>query len=267
MNATHTINAHTIERTSLPRSHEILHTQVAAFLALLKGLDAEDWYRPTACARWRVRDVVAHMIGQAEEGVRPVVLLRRMRRGQRLYPALPALDGHNQCQVDDRRTVGPDELIDHYLHWSDRWLRAVRRLPTPLLKIPLSWVFPDTAALRDNSLDYLVKVLMARDVWMHRLDVADATSKIFAPANGDRDIVEQVISDLARDWTAPSVLLDLNGVTPARYALGVGETTATVTGGVLALMRHLAGRARSGDLVITGDPRVVAAMENARVEF
>jgi uncharacterized protein (TIGR03083 family) len=35
----------------------------ASLLDLLSGLSAEDWGKPTACARWSVKDIAAHLLG------------------------------------------------------------------------------------------------------------------------------------------------------------------------------------------------------------
>jgi len=34
----------------------------AELIALLRGLGADDWERPTACALWSVRDITAHLL-------------------------------------------------------------------------------------------------------------------------------------------------------------------------------------------------------------
>jgi uncharacterized protein (TIGR03083 family) len=34
----------------------------AELIAMLRGLDAADWHRPTACALWSVRDITAHLL-------------------------------------------------------------------------------------------------------------------------------------------------------------------------------------------------------------
>ncbi|MEO6056721.1 MAG: maleylpyruvate isomerase N-terminal domain-containing protein, partial [Gemmatimonadales bacterium] len=57
----------------------------AELLRLLRGLTADDWHRPTVCALWSVRDVVAHLLDDD---------LRRLsfhRDGQ--PPAGTAVDG------------------------------------------------------------------------------------------------------------------------------------------------------------------------------
>lgn len=49
------------------------------FAALLDGLTPQQWESPTLCEKWRVRDVVAHVIGY--DPLSPVQLARRMAKG------------------------------------------------------------------------------------------------------------------------------------------------------------------------------------------
>src|SRR5690606_21441091 len=117
-----------------------------------------------------------------------------------------------QCQVDARRDLPQAELVDQFATESVRGIRAMRRLPAPLRRMRISRVFPEEAsALPEDSLDYLVRVLAPRDFWMHRVDVADATGGPLQIGQTDREVVTQVIADLATQWTGPSALLDLNG--------------------------------------------------------
>jgi uncharacterized protein (TIGR03083 family) len=75
----------------------------ADLLALLTDLQPHQWDRPTLCAGWRVRDVVAHMISY--EGLRGRELLRRFARGRF------GLAGVNDIGVAERRDAGPDALL------------------------------------------------------------------------------------------------------------------------------------------------------------
>ena len=58
--------------------------ELARTHALLGDLDPADWLRLTDCTGWRVRDVVAHIIGGNEELPRPARLIRRVRMARRL---------------------------------------------------------------------------------------------------------------------------------------------------------------------------------------
>jgi uncharacterized protein (TIGR03083 family) len=268
MNSTTTVSAHDIPRTPRGRAFEIIEAENAAFLASIRGLDAAAWQRPTACAGWTVHDLVAHVIGQSEEGSRPWLLIRRIRRARKRYPALASLDGHNQCQVDDRRHVPDEALADQFARESKRGLRAMRRLPAPVRRMRISRVFPeDASALPEDSMDYLVRVLAARDFWMHRVDVADAVGGTLQPGHGDREVVAQVIADLAAQWTGPPALLDLTGPAGGRWTLGTGAPAATLSADAIVYMRQLSGRPPRGQLRIDGDAAAGAALERARVVF
>jgi uncharacterized protein (TIGR03083 family) len=52
----------------------------AAFAAFLATLSPQQWQAPTLCARWRVRDVVAHVISYDELDARG--LLAHVVRGR-----------------------------------------------------------------------------------------------------------------------------------------------------------------------------------------
>lgn len=73
---------------------------LADFLA---GLSAEQWEAPTLCSRWRVRDVVAHIISFDDLG--PVGFVGRFAAG-RFDP-----DRVNQVGVDQYAALAPDELL------------------------------------------------------------------------------------------------------------------------------------------------------------
>ncbi len=70
--------------------------------ALLATLTPQQWEMPTPCARWRVRDVVAHMISYEDLG--PVALAARFVRGRVLWT--------NQVGVDELASRTPEQLLE-----------------------------------------------------------------------------------------------------------------------------------------------------------
>ena len=72
------------------------------FASLLEGLTPEQWESPTLCEKWRVRDVVAHVIGYDPLG--PVPLARRMAKG------LVTRGGSNAVGVAEYAGKSPAEL-------------------------------------------------------------------------------------------------------------------------------------------------------------
>ena len=74
------------------------------FAALLAGLSSQQWDQPTLCDRWRVRDVVAHVISYDE--LNRLELIRRFVRGRLV------LDRINAIGVADYVTRPPEELCE-----------------------------------------------------------------------------------------------------------------------------------------------------------
>jgi uncharacterized protein (TIGR03083 family) len=72
------------------------------FAALLEGLTPQQWDSPTLCDGWRVRDVVAHVIGY--DPLSRLQLLRRMAKG------LVTRGGANTVGVEEYANKSPEEL-------------------------------------------------------------------------------------------------------------------------------------------------------------
>lgn len=84
-------------------------------MSLLRGLDEADWSRPTACALWSVKDIVAHLLDTGlrrlsfgRDGFMPVP-----ETGIASYPDLVAyLNRLNAQWVDATRRLSPRILLD-----------------------------------------------------------------------------------------------------------------------------------------------------------
>jgi uncharacterized protein (TIGR03083 family) len=72
------------------------------FAALLEGLTPQQWECPTLCKGWRVRDVVAHVIGY--DPLSRMQLVRLMAKG------LVTRGGSNAVEVAEYADKSPDEL-------------------------------------------------------------------------------------------------------------------------------------------------------------
>lgn len=244
-----------IPRTPRRLAAKVAATETAMFLAVLDALPAEGWDASTDCDRWRVREIVAHVAGAAEDSVRLRTMVRHVREANRRYPELTRLDGLNEAQVDDRRHLAPDELRAAVGALLPRATRA-RARPLPVRGIPL----PMGEPLGKAPLAYLNDVIYVRDTWMHRIDITHATGTPFERGEHEAEIVRQVLRDLGRAWEGPCVQVELTG--PAAGTWKLGERTATGTVRVpddVAWCRALSG---CGDLpavdVVEGDPPLAA---------
>ncbi|MFD5101453.1 maleylpyruvate isomerase family mycothiol-dependent enzyme [Streptomyces albidochromogenes] len=266
--ATPTVTAHDIPRTSPGRAREVNAAEIRASLATMASLDAEAWSKPTACAAWTVRDMVAHEVGQYEELPKPWLMITRVRRARRTHPELGPLDGHNASQVEDRSGVPGRQLVEDFARIAPRGVRSLARMPSPVRRrVRTSMIFPEAKELAEDSMEYLYDVLIARDTWMHRVDISDATGAALVLDAHDREIVNQVVLDLALGWTGPSCLLDLTGPAGGRHRLGSGPPVVTLRADAVAFARHLSGRPPRGALEFEGDAEAADALRAARVPF
>lgn len=98
----------------------------AELLLLLRRLGPEEWERPTAAPRWRVRDVAAHLL----DG--DLRVLSALRDGHGEPPAEP-IDGY-------------DDLVRFLDRLNADWVTASRRLSPRVLTELLATTGPDVAA-------------------------------------------------------------------------------------------------------------------------
>lgn len=220
--------------------------ELTAFVELLNRLEPDDWARPTPCALWDVRDVVAHQAGHVQmgSGLRGFVA-QLDPRGTRPYRkrGMSTLDALNQRQVDMRKGRTPAELIAEVREGTPGAIasrgrlnaiaRAIR-VPAP----PVGFV----------GLGTLLHRIFPRDMWIHRLDIADATGKPFeqTPAH-DGVMVALTVADAARyiEKKAPEIsfTLTLDGPAGGTWAIGRGQTAAwELRMDVTDFMRRSSGR-------------------------
>src|SRR5215469_7232110 len=195
------IAAARLPQTDRDQAAQIGDAEAQAAIALLCQLTETDWRKRTDCPEWDVRAMVSHLVAQCEDGLSLRTIVRRELAGRRRYPNKTSVDAHMAVQVDDHLSVPGPDLAERFARLWPRAVQARRRRPAALRRITLSTGIP---AMPRASIGHLLDVIYNRDLWMHRLDLALATGQPFAIVGQDRHIVEQVIRDLARAWSAPS---------------------------------------------------------------
>jgi uncharacterized protein (TIGR03083 family) len=95
-------------------------------MRLLRGLDGADWSRPTACALWSVKDIVAHLLDTG---------LRRLSSGRDGF--MPAPEGGIASYTD---------LVAYLNRLNGEWVAATRRLSPPVLLALMDVMAPQVHA-------------------------------------------------------------------------------------------------------------------------
>ena len=256
--------------TGLPQpdpdqAQAVAHAEGRATLELLRTLGGDDWGRPTDCTEWDVRALVAHLVAQCQDGIHLASVARRELLSRRRYPDKAPVDAYMAVGVDDHRAASGPQLVERFARLWPRAARARRRRPTVLRRITLDPGIPGQPRWR---LDYLLDVLFDRDLWMHRVDLARATGRPFVVGDHDRQIVTQVVRDLARGWSAVPVALELTGPAGGGWLLGSGDPVAVVRAEAVAYLRALAGRDDEVALeLVSGQQTTLTPIRQARVVF
>jgi uncharacterized protein (TIGR03083 family) len=258
--------AASLPQTSPDAARDVAAAEYAALLAAVDAFDAADWDRPTDCTEWRVRDMVAHLAGAAEEACRLPVMLRHLGRG-----VVGVGRGRGDlvdllcvAQIRDRAHLADPELAADLRRWAAGAPDGRRRQPRLMRRMAL----PAFAGLgRGARLAYLLDVIYVRDVWLHRVDLHRATGREMPLAAGEGEVVAQVVRDLDRAWSGPALVLELTGRGGGRWQVGEGSPSATVTEDAVALMRLLSGRPDECALATVGDPTAADRLRAARVVF
>ena len=247
------------------RAAEIGTAEGAAALALLHRLEPDDWTRPTDCTAWDVRTLISHLVAQCEDSIRLATLLRRELAGRRRFPDLSGVDAHMAVQVAEHGDdAGPDLVRRFAVEWP-RAVRARQRRPAVLRRLQIDLGIPGVPRA---PLRYLLDVIYNRDLWMHRIDLARATGHPFVVGEHDREIVAQVIRELATQWTGPPVALELTGPAGGSWTLASGEPAAVIRANAVDYMRAVAGRNDSVALAIQrGSDELLPLVRAARIPF
>lgn len=255
-----------IGRADRQQSRTYRDAELEAWHDLLASIEGAEWHRRTVCDAWDVADIAGHLIGQAEEVLRPWTFPLRDARAKRKYPDAVLLDAHMMLQADDLRGTPPAEVRNVF----DRlWAKATRRISrNPALLRRMRVKLDGVPGLTSLDLGYIQDILLARDLWMHRDDVCQALGRPFDAGPYAEEMIAQVMLDVDDGpfWgDRPAVVLELTGPGGGTYRLGRGEAVGHAAIDAVAYMRTLSGRDDKPSL--TGDPAAVDAVAGCRMDF
>ena len=256
--------AEQIGRADRPRCRIHRDSELQAWHDLLASIEGTEWQRRTVCDAWDVADIAGHLIGQAEDVIRPWSFPRRFRKGKRVYPGTPRFDAHMMVQADEHRGTPPAELRAQFDQLWAKASRSISRKPELLRRMTMQ--VDDVPRM---SLGYVWDILLARDLWMHRDDVCQALGRSFDAGPYAGELIAQVIYDLEAAgpfWgDRPAVVLELSGQGGGTYRLGRDEPVGRASVDAVGYMRTLSGR--DSHPVIAGDPAAVEAVGSCRMDF
>lgn len=240
-------------RLSRIEAVRLMTSQNHALLELLRALPAEAWSAKTDCDPWTVKDIAAHLLGWAEALTSFSQFRRQLSAGIKRKEEFGNLtDAVNQVQVDDRAHLTPEEILRRLEARWPRFERFRRRVGLVGKAVPIY----EKSLLGLTNLAYLMNTVYTRDVFMHRVDIARATSMELHLGRREQRLMEDVLVDWS-SRTGAAATLHLEGLAGGSYRVGTGSI-ATIEGDAVEMARVLAGRGTISSLRLFGN---VAAAE------
>lgn len=196
-------------------------------LGELRGLSADEWDTETVCAPWTVADIVRHLVGAAKGHASLPQFMRQAVYGARRKSEFDGndMDAMNALQVADHAELDPAQLIEELAVIAPRAVSKRMSRPGLLGRVRLANApGGSTAAGMPPSLTlgHLFEVILTRDVFLHRIDIARATGRsieVDGPTEGT--LVADVVAEWAQRHGEP-FRLTLSGPAGGRYAVGEG---------------------------------------------
>jgi uncharacterized protein (TIGR03083 family) len=223
----------------------------------LRELSPDEWSRPTVCPAWDVHAMACHVLGMAEFSASVPEQMRQMRaarkKGGLFIDALTAL------QVDKHLSRSPAGVVARLAEVTPRAAAGRRRTPALVRKITLADQPIEETGTRTEKwrLGYLVDVILTRDTWMHRSDIAAATGRAMS-LTADHDGV--LVADVVAEWAArhgQPCTITLTGPAGGTWTFegagGVGDP-AVIQLDAEEFCRILSGRGSGAGLLTTRVP-------------
>jgi uncharacterized protein (TIGR03083 family) len=227
------------------------------FLSQLRELSPDDWSRPTACPAWDVHAMACHVVGMAEFAASVPEQLRQMRAARKAGGLF--VDALSTVQVEKHLARLPAALVARLADVAPRAAAGRRRTPALVRRIALADQPVDETGSQTEkwTVGYLTDVILTRDTWMHRSDVAAATGKAMTVTpEHDGILVADVVSEWAARHGEPCTIT-LSGPAGGTWTFGgVGESgnPAALQLDAVEFCRILSGRGRGTGLLATRVP-------------
>ncbi len=206
----------------------------------LRSLGPDDWAEPTDCPRWDVRAVAGHSTGMLSTFSGYRTLMREMGAATKTAKRTggPMVDALTAKQVADHADLTTSELIGTVEAVGPRAARWRATRPALFRRMPMK---EEVAGQQETwRLGYLLDLILTRDPWMHRVDIARATGRAMelTPAHDGR-----IIADVVAEWArrhGMAFTLTLTGPAGGEYVAGDGGEHVTID--AVEFCRTLSGR-------------------------
>ena len=249
-----------VPTTSIPpighaEAHGLALGAYDRFATEVERLAPDDWARPTDCEGWTVRDLVGHMVG----AMRAAASMRELMRQQREIKHRAKAHGGNETdlmtalQIELTSGLSTAELVAECRSLVARAAAGRRRTPA-LMRRFVTFAVEFGGATETWRLGYVVDVILTRDAWMHRIDLARATgAELLLTADHDGRIVADVVAEWARRH-GQAFRLTLTGPAGGVFTEGAPNAAEVLELDAVEFCRIVSGRGLGAGLLATDVP-------------
>lgn len=250
-----TIDITTVPPLSHSEAMRLQAQELGRTLLLLRQLDEASWGTPTACPAWDVRAMYQHVLGACEAGasIRENVRQLRQARAYHKENGGPLEAALSAVQVRERADFSGAQIVDRLAEIAPKCVRGRTRTPSVVRNHAKLAV--DGPVHETWRLGYLIDTIYLRDLWMHRVDVAQALDR---PPELSADHDGRIVADIVAEWWrrhGNPFVLDLTGPLGGSYQHDrPGSAAEENTLDAVEFCRVLSGRAPASGLLATVVP-------------
>lgn len=238
---------HDIPPVTAAEAHLLARTEYSRFADLLRSLSPGDWTKPTDCPLWDVRAVAGHTAGMLATFTGYRAMMRAMSRATMgaKRSGEPMIDVLTARQVADHAHLSTTELIAKIDEVGPRAARWRTTRPGPFRRITMA---EEVGGQKETwRMAYLLEVILTRDPWMHRVDIARATGRqLTLTPDHDGRIVADIVAEWARRHGKPCTLV-LTG--PAGGTYQAGDNGEALELDAVEFCRIVSGRSQGTGLL------------------
>jgi len=184
---------------SRPVAMRLAATEYDRCAEAFRFLNPAQWAMPTDCPAWDVRQLAAHMLGMAEMAASIRENLRQQRKAAKTVAADGGLyiDALTRLQVDERADWTPERITERYAARASKATAGRRRTPGFVRRRTMPQAQEMNGVTEPWTLGYLIDVILTRDPWMHRMDIAAATGTPPRLTAGHDGVI---VADVVAEW-------------------------------------------------------------------
>jgi uncharacterized protein (TIGR03083 family) len=228
-------------------------TEYERVVAVLEKLTPSQWTAQTDCTNWDVRAMAGHVLGMTQMAATMRETIRQQVASKKRAKKDGGLmiDAMTAGQVDKNVGLSTDDLVRAMRLVGPKAARGRRRTPGFVRNRTMGDVQVVGGEQEWWTLGYLLDIILTRDPFMHRVDIAQATGVPMQATAGHEGVI---IDDVVREWAArhgKAYCLELTGPAGGRWQQGEAEH---VTADAFEFCRMISGRAPATGLFATQVP-------------